>query len=68
MVTHSSIWSSDWVTQGKHDTEQYITPSLKTLHVFEMDDHEMILEKVWLPYQLYILRQAYLGFFKSFHL
>lgn len=26
MVTHSSIWSSDWVTQGKlNDTEQYIT-------------------------------------------
>lgn len=25
MVTHSSIWSSDWVTQGKYDTERYIT-------------------------------------------
>lgn len=42
MVTHSSIWSSDWVTQGKHDTKQYITRSFKTFRHFETDDHEMI--------------------------
>lgn len=45
MVTHSSIWSSDWVTQGKHDAEQYITCFFKTFHDSETDDHGKILEK-----------------------
>lgn len=54
MVTHSSIWSSDWVTQGKHDTEQYISRSFKTSHNFETRDPEKA-EKgtCWLRYLLY---------------
>lgn len=44
MVTHSSIWSSDWVTQGKlNDTEHYITCFSKPATTVK----QMILRKYW---------------------
>lgn len=44
MVTHSSIWSSDWVTQGKlNDTEQYITSFSRPARTVE----QMIIRKHW---------------------
>lgn len=44
MVTHSSIWSSDWVTQGKlNDTEQYITCFSRPATTVK----QMIIRKYW---------------------
>lgn len=46
MVTHSSIWSSDWVTQGKHDAAQHIAGSFVAAQDFRTDYTQMISEDV----------------------